>query len=74
MRYLPKTNGRVQNLLDFTEDDVKGGSLNVVHSCSDEEGELMYQVRKKYQTELANRLMVSKQSSLEKPRFRFCFL
>lgn len=35
---------RVQNLLDHTEEDVAGGALNVVHSCTDAEGNLMYQV------------------------------
>lgn len=35
---------RVQNLLDHTKEDVAGGALNVVHSCSDAEENLMYQV------------------------------
>lgn len=35
---------RVQNLLDHTKEDVAGGALNVVHSCTDAEGKLMYQV------------------------------
>lgn len=38
---------RVQNLLDHTKDDVRGGALNVVHSCSDSEGNLAYQVRRR---------------------------
>ena len=36
---------RVENLLDHTDQDVAGGSLNVVHSCSDADGNLLYQVR-----------------------------
>lgn len=36
---------RVENLLDHTDQDVAGGSLNVVHSCSDAEGNALYQVR-----------------------------
>lgn len=36
---------RVENLLDHTDEDVMGGALNVVHYCSNVEGELMYQVR-----------------------------
>lgn len=36
---------RVENLLDHTDEDVKGGSLNVVHSCTNADGDLMYQVR-----------------------------
>lgn len=36
---------RVQNLLDHTQQDVQGGTLNVVHSCIDENQNLQYQVR-----------------------------
>lgn len=36
---------RVQNLLDFTAGDVRGGAINVVHSCTDAEGNIFYQVR-----------------------------
>lgn len=35
---------RVQNLLDHTKNDVDGGTLNVVHACSDADGNLVYQV------------------------------
>lgn len=35
---------RVENLLDHTKDDVAGGALNVVHSCADADGNLIYQV------------------------------
>lgn len=38
---------RVENLLDHTDEDVMGGALNVVHYCSNAEGELMYQVRER---------------------------
>ena len=37
---------RVENLLDHTDQDVAGGTLNVVHSCADADGNLMYQVRR----------------------------
>lgn len=36
---------RVQNLLDHYDGDVEGAALNVVHSCSNEDGELLYEVR-----------------------------
>ena len=36
--------GRVQNLLDYKDEDVMGGSLNVVHYCSDAKGNPTYQV------------------------------
>lgn len=36
---------RVENFLDHTDEDVVGGSLNVVHSCTNADGDLMYQVR-----------------------------
>eukprot|EP00903_Cladosiphon_okamuranus_P014756 g13673.t1 len=41
----PESGLRVENLLDHTDEDVMGGALNVVHYCSDAEGELMYQAR-----------------------------
>ncbi|CAB1113376.1 unnamed protein product [Ectocarpus sp. CCAP 1310/34] len=34
---------RVENLLDHTDEDVLGGSLNVVHSCTNAAGDLLYQ-------------------------------
>lgn len=40
---------RVQNLLDHTRDDAVGGALNVVHSCTDADGNLRYQVSEKGQ-------------------------
>lgn len=39
---------RVENLLDHTKEDVMGGALNVVHYCSDAEGELVYQARREF--------------------------
>lgn len=36
---------QVQNLLDHTEGDVLGGALNVVHSCTNADGDLLYEVR-----------------------------
>lgn len=35
---------RVQNLLDHIEQDVEGGTLNIVHSCFDQNQNLQYQV------------------------------
>lgn len=34
----------VQNLLDHQKSDVRGGTLNIVHACTDSEGNLKYQV------------------------------
>lgn len=34
----------VQNLLDHTDGDVSGGALNVVHSCTNADGDLLYEV------------------------------
>ncbi|CAM9167327.1 unnamed protein product, partial [Ectocarpus sp. 8 AP-2014] len=34
---------RMENLLDHTDEDVLGGSLNVVHSCTNAAGDLLYQ-------------------------------
>lgn len=36
---------RVENLLDHTDEDVKGGALTVVHYCSNADGDLLYQAR-----------------------------
>lgn len=35
---------QVQNLLDHTDGDVSGGALNVVHSCTNADGDLLYEV------------------------------
>lgn len=34
----------VQNLLDHTNEDVSSGALNVVHSCTNADGDLLYEV------------------------------
>lgn len=36
---------RVQNLLDHIDEDVVGGAMNVVHSCTNDAGDLLYEVR-----------------------------
>lgn len=43
---------RVENFLDHTDQDVAGGSLNVVHSCTDADGNLLYQVRRVREREI----------------------
>lgn len=35
----------VQNLFDHKRSDVHGGTLNIVHSCTDANGDLRYQVK-----------------------------
>lgn len=64
---------RVQNLLDHTDQDVAGGNLNVVHSCTDADGNLLYQVRRVRERERDHRGHSSSHRRADDRRLKKCF-